>query len=326
MNAYCAVFQPVLGSLSDIFGRKPLVLFSLALFLVGAVLAAVAKDTMDLLLVGRSVQGVGGGGVLVLTEIIVTDLVPLRFRGNYFSVIASMWAIGSVSGPLIGGAFSQNVSWRWIFWFNLPFIGVGTPMVLLFLKLHFRVTTLGQKLRRVDWLGMVLFIGSTTGILIPITWGGVNYSWSSWRTLVPLLVSAVGLIAFIIWDDRFAPDPLIRTRVMKSRTAAVTYLGDFIHGLVIWSSLYYMPLYFQAVHGQTAIMSGVDIFPTTFTVGPIAIVIAATIGKIGKYRWAVWLGWTLTTLGYGLSYLLDVGTSTVAWVFITLIAGFGTGA
>ena len=319
------MFQPVIGSFSDIFGRKPLVYLSLVFFLVGAILGATAQDTMTMLLVGRSIQGVGGGGVLVLTEIIVTDLVPLRFRGNYFSLIASMWAIGSVSGPLIGGAFSQEVSWRWIFWINLPFIGIGAPMVILFLKLNFKVTTLGQQLRRVDWIGMVLFIGSTTGILIPITWGGINYPWNSWRTLVPLLVSLAGLAAFIIWDDRFASDPLIRTRVMKSRTAAVTFLGDFIHGLIIWCMLYYMPLYFQAVKGQSAILAGVCILPATFTVAPSSIIVAATIGKIGKYRWAIWSGWAIATLGYGLMYLLDVNTSTVAWVFITLVAGVGTG-
>lgn len=110
------VFQPVFGSFSDIFGRKPLVMVALALFCVGAILAAVTHGSMTLMLVGRSIQGVGGGGILVLTEIVVTDLVPLRFRGNWFSGIGAMWAIGSVSGPLIGGAFSQEVSWRWIFW------------------------------------------------------------------------------------------------------------------------------------------------------------------------------------------------------------------
>ena len=111
-------------------------------------------------------------------------------------------------------------------------------MVILFLKLNFRVTTLAQQLRRVDYLGMVLFIGSMTGFLIPLTWGGVQFGWTSWRTLVPLLVSAAGLIAFVIWDDRFAPDPLIRTSVLKNRTAAVTYFGDFIQGLILWCSLY----------------------------------------------------------------------------------------
>lgn len=108
------VFQPVFGSFSDIFGRKPMVLISLVLFGLGAILAAVTHGNMTLMLVGRSIQGIGGGGVLVLTEIVVTDLVPLRFRGNYFSMIGAMWAIGSVSGPLIGGAFSGKGLWRWV--------------------------------------------------------------------------------------------------------------------------------------------------------------------------------------------------------------------
>ena len=232
------VFQPVLGSFSDIFGRKPIIMLSLALFGVGAILAAVTHGSMTLMLVGRSVQGIGGGGVLVLTEIVVTDLVPLRFRGNYYSMIGAMWAIGSVTGPIIGGVFSEEVSWRWIFWINLPFLGIGVPLVLAFLILNFRSTSLAQQLRRIDWIGMVLFIGSTIGFLIPITWAGVMYPWSSWRTLVPLLVSAAGLIAFIVWEDRFAPDPLIRTSVIKNRSAAVTYFCAFIQGLILWCSLY----------------------------------------------------------------------------------------
>ena len=114
-------------------------------------------------------------------------------------------------------------------------------MVLLFLKLNLKVTTLGQQLRRVDWIGMILFIGSTTGLLIPLTWGGVMYSWNAWRTLVPLLVSAAGLVGFIVWEERFAADPLIRTRVLKNRSAAVTYFGDFIQGLILWCGLYCEP-------------------------------------------------------------------------------------
>lgn len=319
------VFQPVFGSFSDIFGRKPMILLSLALFGVGAILAAVAKNTMTLILVGRSIQGIGGGGVLVLTEIVVTDLVPLRFRGNYFSIIGSMWAIGSVSGPLIGGAFSEKVSWRWVFWINLPFLAIGVPFILLFLTLTFRATSLAHKLRRVDWVGGFLFISSTTGFLIGLSWGGVMYSWTSWRTLVPLLLCAAGMVAFVIWEERFAADPLIRISVMKNRTAAVTYLGDFTQGLVLWANLYYMPLYFEVVKGQSAILTGVDLFPTTFTVAPAAIIVGILIGKFGTYRWAIWVGWFLTTLGTGIRVLLDVETPTVSWIFINLVGGVGTG-
>lgn len=109
---------------------------------------------------------------------------------------------------------------------------------MAFLNLHFQQTSLVQQLRRVDWIGMILFIASTTGFLIPMTWGGVMYSWSSWRTLVPLLVCGTGLAAFLVWEAKFAAEPLIRLRVMKTRSAAVTYLGVFLQGLVLWCNLY----------------------------------------------------------------------------------------
>jgi len=175
-----------------------------------------------------------------------------------------------------------------------------------------------QQLRRIDWIGGILFIGSTTGFLIPLTWGGTMYPWTSWRTLVPLLVSAAGLVAFVVWEERYAREPLIRTRVTKNRTVAVTYLGDFLQGLLLWCNLYFMPLYFQvselkmstpqtrltsasvtqAVMGDTPIKSAINLFPSTFTVAPAAIVTGAMITKFGVYRWAIWSGWVLVTVGF----------------------------
>lgn len=318
------VFQPVLGSFSHIFGRKPLVLFSLALFTIGAIVAAVAKN-FTIILIGRSIQGIGGGGILCLTEIIVTDMVPLRERGKWFSFISSMWALGTVIGPLLGGGFAQNVSWRWIFWINLPFVGIGTPMVVVFLKLNFKTSSLLAKLGRVDWVGTILFLASTTGVLIPITWGGVMYQWTSWRTLVPLILCGIGLVVFIIYEEYFAPEPLIRTSVFKTRTAAVTYAETVIHGIVLWSLLYYMPLYYEAVKGFSPILSGVALFPQTFTVAPASIVVGATIAMTGKYRWGIWTGWVITTLGMGILVYLKVETTTAQWVFMNLVSGLGTG-
>ncbi|KAK3646026.1 hypothetical protein LTR22_014461 [Elasticomyces elasticus] len=315
------VFQPVFGSFSDIFGRKPMILISLFCFGLGAIMAAVAHGSMALMLVGRSIQGVGGGGVLVLTEIVITDLVPLRFRGQYFSLMGAMWAIGSVSGPLVGGAFSVGPKlWRWIFWINLPFLAIGTPLVIIFLNLHFKQTTIMQQLRRIDWVGAVLFIGSTTGFLIPLTWGGVMYSWSSWRTLVPLIISAAGLVAFVVWEEKYAADPLIRISIVKNRTVALTYAGDFLQGLLLWCNLYFMPLYFQAVKGQSSIMSAVDLFPGTFTVAPAAIVVGILISKFG-----IWSGWTLVLIGMATRVVLHVHASTATWVIVNLISGIGLG-
>ncbi|KAI9714214.1 MAG: hypothetical protein M1812_006435 [Candelaria pacifica] len=318
------VFQPSFASFSHIFGRKPLVLVALAFFTVGAIVAAVANN-FTTLLVGRSLQGIGGGGILVLTEIIVTDLVPLRLRGQWFGFISMMWAIGSVSGPIVGGAFAQNVSWRWIFWINLPFAGVGLFMILAFLSLNFKPTSLIQQLKRVDWVGSVLFISSATGLLIPVTWGGVMYPWSHWRTLVPLLISAAGLVGFVFYEAYVATEPLIRLSVFNNRTAAVTYFGTFIHGIVLWSILYYEPLYYEAVKDLSPIVTGVALFPETFTVAPASIVVGLLVTKTGRYRWAIWTGWALTIAGAGLLHLLDVNTTTPQWIFLNLVVGLGTG-
>jgi hypothetical protein len=318
------VFQPVLGSFSTVFGRKPLILISVTLFVAGAIVAATAHN-FTVILVGRSIQGVGGGGIICLTEIVVTDLVPLRERGKWFSFLSSMWAVGTVVGPILGGGFSQNVSWTWIFWINLPFAGVGTAMVILFLKLNYKTGSFLSKLARVDWVGMVLFLASMTGFLIPITWGGVMYPWTSWRTLVPLIVCGVGLIGFVLHQEFIAPEPLIRMDIFKNRTAASTYFGTVMHGIILWSLLYYLPLYYEAVKGLSPIMAGVAAFPQTFTVAPAAIVVGAAVAITGKYVWALWLGWFLTTLGMGILIYLKVGTSTVAWIFMNLVAGLGTG-
>ena len=155
-----------------------MVYVSLVLFGVGAIVAAVANN-FTTILVGRSIQGVGGGGIISLTEIIVTDMVPLRERGKWFSFLSAMWSVGTVVGPLLGGGFAQNVTWRWIFWINLPFIGIGGVMITLFLKLNYQTSSFLAKLRRVDWVGMSIFLGSTTGFLIPLSWGGVMYPWDS---------------------------------------------------------------------------------------------------------------------------------------------------
>jgi hypothetical protein len=220
------------------------------------------------------------------------------------------------------------VSWRWLFWINLPFLGLGTLMIIIFLKLNYQTSEFMAKLRRVDWIGTVLFIAATTGLLIPLTWGGVMYEWSSWRTLVPLIVCAVGLVGFVFYEellDRRGGEPIIRFEVMKNRTAAVTYFGTFIHGFLLWCILYYQPFYFEAIKGYTPILAGVGLFPLTFTVAPASIVTGIVSAITGKYRWATWSGWVLTTFGMGLMIYLDVNTSVPGWIFLCIVGGVGTG-
>lgn len=224
-----------------------------------------------------------------------------------------------------GGGFSQNVSWRWIFWINLPFVGIGAAMIAAFLKLNQQQGHLLAKLREVDWIGMALFLTSTTGFLIPVTWGGVQYPWDSWRTLVPLMVCGVGMLAFVLYIEFVAANPLIRTSVFKNTSAAILFVATVIHGIILWAILYYLPLYFEAVKGYGPILTGVALFPWTFTVAPASIATGIAITILGTYRWANYLGWFLATLGMGLLIVIKVDTSTPAWVFLCLVGGIGTG-
>ncbi|PGH26776.1 hypothetical protein AJ80_01541 [Polytolypa hystricis UAMH7299] len=318
------VFQPSFASFSNIFGRKPMVFVALVFFLAGSILAGVATN-FTMMLTGRSLQGVGGGGIIAICEIVVTDLVPLRLRGNYFGIISAMWSLGSVTGPILGGGFSQNVTWRWIFYINFPFIGIGAVFIYLFLKLNFKPTSLMSKLQRIDYVGTALFVGSTTAFLIPVTWGGVMYDWNSWRTLVPLIIGGVGMIVTMLYETYVAANPIIPLTVFATRTAIVSYIETVLHGLVLWCGLYYMPLYFETVKEYSPILSGIALFPMSFTVAPSAAIIGFLVSKTGYYRWSIWLGFALSTLGMGLFLILDVNTSVVAWIFLMLPAGLGLG-
>ena len=207
----------------------------------------------------------------------------------------------------------------------MPFVGLALVLVPLTLVLAFKVSSLADKLRRVDWIGSVLFIRSTTSFLTPITWGGVSYPWDSWRVLVPLIIGIIGIVVFVAFEEYVATEPLIRLDVFKNRTAAASYFETTLHGMILWCTLYYMPLYYEAVKGETPVLAGISLFPATFTVAPAAMGTGYVITKTGRYRWAIWSGWVLTTLGTGLLYLLDVNTTTVQWVFLNLVSGLGMG-
>ncbi|KAL8718066.1 MAG: hypothetical protein Q9225_004760 [Loekoesia sp. 1 TL-2023] len=276
------IFQPSFASFSHIFGRKPMIMTGLVFFVAGAIVAAISHG-FGVLLSGRSLQGIGGGGLIALTEI------------------------------------------RWIFWINLPFVAVALIFVPLFLRLAFKPSHFTAQLARVDWFGSFLFIASKTSFLIPVTWGGVSYPWTSWRTLVPLCLGIAGLITFAAYEEVVAAEPLIRLVIFKNRTSAVSYIATVIHGMILWSLLYYLPLYYEAVKGFSPVISGVALFPKTFTVAPASIVVGILITVTGRYRWAIWSGWVLTVLGTGLLYLLDVQTSVVSWIFLNLVGGVGMG-
>ncbi|KAH9809316.1 Sugar transporter [Teratosphaeria destructans] len=319
------VFLPIFATFSNIFGRKHITLFAIGLFFAGCVVAGAAQN-MAMMLVGRAIQGVGGGGITAMTNVLLTDLVPLRYRGNWIGILGAMWAVGSVSGPVIGGALSHKSTWEWIFYLNLPFILTSFVLVVFFIVLRAVPTSFAEKVRRADWIGAILFVASITSMLVPLTWGGLTYAWDSWRTITPLGYGFVGLIILAYHERFIAMEPIIRAAVFGNRTANIAYLATALHGMVLWCLLYYQPLYFEGVRGFSPILAGVALFPATFTVAPMAILSGILISKFGRYRWAIWGGWITTTLGVGFMCAIDTDTQLVQIVLTDLCAGVGLGS
>lgn len=319
-----AVFQPLVASYSHIFGRKPLTLTSLFLFLVGTIICSVARNAAALL-AGRTIQGIGSGGAIAMVDIIISDLIPLRQRAAYFGLVSLAWSFGSAAGPLMGSAFAQSVTWRWIFWILLPFNAMAIVIVAAFLRLGREERQLTDKLSEVDVVGSLLFVTSATSFLIAISWGGIQFPWASWHTLVPLILGIAGLAVFLVWEEFRARHPLLPVRVFGTRTAAQGYLGITTTGMAMWAAIYYLPLYFEGVLGYSFIIASVGLLPLTLTVAPMAVVTGVLIAKTGQYRVFLWSGWAITVLGTGLMIHLNVGTSVAQWIFLTLPSGIGLG-
>ncbi|KAF2437973.1 MFS general substrate transporter [Karstenula rhodostoma CBS 690.94] len=320
-----AVFQPIIASVSEFFGRQQLLILSLIFFTVGTILCAVAND-FTVMLVGRSIQGVGGGGIITLSQVIFCDIVPLRFRPKYFAIVLSAWAVGTIIGPVVGGAFVQHSTWRWCFYINFPFCFLGFVLAFGFIRLNaVAKLTLAQKLGQMDWVGAVLFLGSTTVFLIGLSWGGIQYAWTSVQTLAPLILGLAGVAAFVAWQLRIRPRSLIPMSIFYCPSAIAAFYCALVNGIVLFSALYYVPFYCMSVRGSSPIRAGVELFPAVFLLLPGSIIVAALTTRLGSFRWAIWMGWALVTLGAGLLMLLDLHTKYVVLAVALGVMGVGFG-
>ncbi|KAF6836495.1 major facilitator superfamily transporter [Colletotrichum musicola] len=318
------VLQPTVAGLSSIFGRKNLVFVSAFFFAAGSIVGALANN-FTVVIVGRTIQGVGGGGILALCEVIITDLVPLAVRGQWFSLLSAVWSVGTVTGPMIGAGFAQNVTWRWIFWINLPIIAIGVVLVFFFLTQASIPGGVVAKLGRFDWLGSFLFTAGATSFLFGLSTGGVMYEWDSFRSLLPLILGAAILVVFAFWELKLAKEPLIDKGIFNNWTMIINYVMTVFHGMILWSILYFLILYYQAVKSYSLIISAVASLPETLTVAPAAMGVGVVVGFTGHYRWSIWGGWILTTLGAGLLCLMEPDTTVPAWIWLNIPIGLGTG-
>jgi len=328
------VTQPLYGKFSDIFGRKLLMLISILFFLAGSAMCA-ASVNMIMLIISRAVQGIGGGGLIAMVQIIISDVVSLRDRGKYTSFIGAAWTISSIIGPLLGGVFADKLSWRWAFWLNLPISALCFVIIFVFLRLptetfwgtlkssgDVKWTT---KLRRIDYLGTLLLIIATSGILLATSWGGGMYAWKSPMIIALYSSSGFVLLLFIAVEIWVAADPIMPPRLFKVRNVSLISIYSFLVGVAMFALIFYIPMYFQMTKGNTATEAGLQMLPLLISTILFSVICGVLITRTGVYRPFVVLGAALTATGCGLMSTWNQHSNRGHEIGYQVIAGAGLG-
>ncbi|OTA64758.1 MFS general substrate transporter [Hypoxylon sp. EC38] len=315
-----SVLQPLVGQLADILGRKIPTTISILFFLVGSGIAGGANNSATFI-AGRTVQGIGAGGIYVLIDIVCCDLVSLRDRGKYLGIVNAWAGVAAALGPVLGGVLTQ-VDWRWIFWMNIPICVL--PLVPIALFLPTKRGNLLSRLRTLDYLGTAIFIPSVIAVLFGLVAGGVQYPWSSWRVILTLVLGFLGWVAFHV-QQHFASHPSVPTRLFSNRTSAIGFALTFLGSVALQTLGYFLPVYFQAVLTTSVRQSGINFLPVAIGCLFFAAIAGISLSVLSIYKPIHAIAFGLSILGYGLFTLLDESTSTVAWAFFEIIAAGGLG-
>ncbi|KAL9938777.1 hypothetical protein V8E36_002496 [Tilletia maclaganii] len=320
------VFQPLFGRFTDIFGRKILFLVAQILFLGGTALCGAAPD-MTSLIIGRAVAGIGGAGLLSVTQIMISDIVSLKKRGVYHGILSSVNGAGSVIGPLAGGVFASKISWRWAFYFQLPIVGFTMLCTIFVLPKvgHSDVGKFKEKVRTIDWVGIVLFLSGCTMLLLAI-----SFIQPPKRTFLEPLVSgfffpSIALLAaFGFWEVKVAKHPVFPFKIFKAPPILAILSFNFTFGWIFYASIYMLPIFYQVADRQDAVQSSVTLFPLVLTSIAFSWFSGLMTSLTGNYALTFFPGLLLTALGSVLLFAL-YGPSTGQGVQIATMVILGTG-
>jgi len=304
---------PIYGKLSDIYGRSALFRAAIAIFLTGSIVCGAAQN-MTMLIAGRAVQGLGGGGLISLAMTIIADIVPPRERGRYQAYFTSVWSTATVGGPLLGGILVDALSWRWVFWINLP---IGAAALLICGAALKRLPRPGRT-KPIDFLGAALLVPAIVALLLVTTWAGSTLPWTS-PVIVGLVALAVILIAFLVLQELHADDPLLPPRLFRHNVVVLGNAIAFLSGAAAVGATIYLPLFLQVVIGASASNSGLLILP--YMIGITAG--ATATGRLVRYKPFPLGGFALAALAF--FFFILVNRTTPAFIYGTAMALMGIG-
>ncbi|CAG8975109.1 hypothetical protein HYALB_00008949 [Hymenoscyphus albidus] len=283
------VVVPFWANISTVFGRRVILIITSAIFFIGTVIGALSKN-IAILLGGRAVQGIGGGGLVVLANICVGDLFSVRELGLYFGVVGAVTAVASASGHTIRGVLSEKASWRCCFWILVPFNVMSFVVLVFFLKLDSPKIPILEGLKRVDWLGSITIVGATLMLLIGLQMGGTSAPWNSLLVILLSTFGALGFVFFVVVEWKIAKPPLMPLK-FSNRISTISTLGvNISQSFITTGCTYFLPLYFQIVLNVSPIMSGVYFLPTTAVLALFFIFVGYVFRRTGKYKLLIQVG------------------------------------
>ncbi|MGA5699974.1 DHA2 family efflux MFS transporter permease subunit [Peterkaempfera bronchialis] len=309
---------PLWGKLGDMYGRKRLFQVSIVIFLVGSALCGISRN-MGELIGFRALQGLGGGGLIVLTQAIVGDLVPPRDRGRYQGLFGAVFGVTSVLGPLLGGLFVDHLSWRWVFYINLP---IGIVALLVIAAVLPRTAT--RQRHTVDYAGTGLIAGVATCLVLMTSLGGTTWPWSSWR-VIGLGVLGLVLLALFIRVERRAAEPVLPLRLFRMRTFTLAAVISFVVGFAMFGALTYLPTFLQVVHQVSPTLSGVHMLPMVLGILVTSIAAGQIVSRTGRYKAFPITGTAITAVGLLMLSRLTEHSGNLTMSLSFLVFGLGLG-
>ncbi|MEV0394518.1 MDR family MFS transporter [Polymorphospora rubra] len=309
---------PLYGKMADLYGRRPVFLFSIGTFVLGSLLAGFAQD-MTQLIVTRGIQGIGAGGLMTLAFTIISDVVSPRERGRYQGLFGAVFGVSSVAGPLVGGYFAET-DWRWIFFINVP---LGVVAILVCYQVM-KLVPFQRRDHAIDWLGAALMVAAVSCLLLALSWGGNEYAWGS-PVIVGLFVAGGVLSLLFLFQESRVAEPILSLRFFRIPTFALANAAGFVLGLVMFGSIIFIPLYLQIVKGASPTRSGLLMLPMMAGVIVTSVLSGRAMSRMGRYKWFPVAGSVVLLVGMLLFTRLEVGTSLwLAFGFMVVI-GVGLG-